>query len=178
MNNNITIRAMTPDDSALYRALRLKSLAEAPDAFGSTLAAEEAYPALRWRSRLELASSSGNDLPLLVLAEGAPIALAWAQCDAATPSVINLFQMWVDPAQRGQGVGLALLDSVVLWARRMKANAVQLGVASGQEAAVRMYLKAGFIPSGLAEPLREDSPLLSQPMRLLLDPLDAGRRLH
>jgi GNAT superfamily N-acetyltransferase len=178
MHDHITIRNMTADDSALYRALRLKSLADAPDAFGSTLEAEEAYPEQHWRARLERASVSGKDLPLLVFASGTPIALAWAKCDAASPEVINLFQMWVDPTRRGQGVGLALLDSVVLWATSMKASAVQLGVANGQEAAVRMYLKAGFVPYGLAEPLRDGSPLLSQPMRLMLDAVSADRRLH
>jgi GNAT superfamily N-acetyltransferase len=178
MHDTITIRSMTPDDVGLYRALRLKSLADAPDAFGSTLAAEEAYPEQHWRVRLELAGASGKDLPLLVFAAGTPIALAWAKCDPASPDVINLYQMWVDPARRGQGIGLALLDSVVLWATQLNASAIQLGVANAQEAAVRMYLKAGFIPFGLAEPLRDGSPLLSQPMRLMLDAVSADRRLH
>lgn len=178
MADNITIRTMTPDDCSLYRSLRLKSLADAPDAFGSTLAAEQAYPEQHWRSRLELAAVSDKDLPLLAFAADVPVGLAWAKCDAAAPDVINLYQMWVDPGQRGQGIALAVLDSVVLWAKQRGASVIQLGVANGQEAAVRLYLKAGFTPSGLAEPLREGSPLLSQPMQLMLDPLSGDRRLH
>lgn len=178
MNKEITIRTMTSDDWALYRDLRLKALADAPDAFGSTLEAEQDLPDEHWHTRLERASASGRDLPLMAWADGVPVALAYAKVDADAPGVINLFQMWVDPAHRGQGIALAMLDSVVSWAKSLHATAVQLGVASGQGAAMRIYLKAGFTPSGLAEPLRAGSPLLSQPMRLTLDPLSADPPLH
>ena len=178
MNKEITIRAMTSDDWALYRDLRLKALADAPDAFGSTLEAEQDLPDEHWHTRLERASTSGHDLPLMAWADGVPVALAYAKVDAEAPGVINLFQMWVDPAHRGQGIALAMLDSVVSWAKSLHATAVQLGVASGQGAAMRIYLKAGFTPSGLAEPLRAGAHLLSQPMRLTLDPLSADPPLH
>lgn len=178
MHNEITIRTITADDWALYRDLRLQALADSPDAFGSTLADEQALADEHWQMRLAAASVSGRDLPLMAWAGAEPVGLGWAKVDAAAPGVINLFQVWVAPSQRGQGIALAMLDCVVLWAKSMQATAVQLGVASGQNAAMRIYLKAGFTPSGLAEPLREGSHLLSQPMRLELDPFSADRPLH
>jgi len=168
---------MTAADADLYRALRLASLAEAPDAFGSTLAAEQAYPHDHWHTRLARAEAA-QDLPLLGLVDGVPVALAWAKIDPAGPGVVHLYQMWVEPRQRGQGIGLALLDSVIFWARKLEARAVHLGVATAQGAALRMYVKAGFVPLGLAETLRDGSPLQSQPMRLALDGAQQGRRLH
>lgn len=178
MNNDITIRTMTAEDWTHYRDVRLRALADAPDAFGSTLEDERGLPDEHWQKRLAAASVSGRDLPLMAWWGGVPVGLAYAKADASAAGVINLFQMWVDPAHRGRGIALAMLDSVMLWAKSIQATALQLGVASGQGAAMRIYLKAGFTPSGLAEPLRPGSQLLSQPMRLEIDPFSADRPLH
>ncbi|HEY0065374.1 MAG TPA: GNAT family N-acetyltransferase [Telluria sp.] len=125
-------------DWPTYRDLRLQSLAQAPDAFGSTLAAERAYTDEHWRGPLDLASSSGRDLPLLARAGGSAAGLAWAKVDPQQADAVNLFQMWVHPATRGRGIGLALVQAVIAWA------------------------------VGAPAPLREGTSLLSQAMHLQL----------
>ena len=66
------------------------------------------------------------------------------------------------------------MGRVISWARFRNAQSLQLGVTCGDTAAVRMYTALGFEPSGLVEPLRNESPLLAQNMRLILnDRLDS-----
>src|SRR6476469_5237758 len=55
------VRAMAPDDWRLWRDLRLSALADAPEAFGSSLADWETADERRWRRRLE-------DVPFNVIA--------------------------------------------------------------------------------------------------------------
>lgn len=164
-----TIRLLEPHDWPAYRQMRLRSLADSPDAFGSTLAEEQARPADAWAARLAAAAVSGRDRPLVAEAAGAPVGLLWAKVDATDASVVNLFQVWVAPEGRGCGVGASLLHEAILWARSANARSVQLGVTQGDTPAVRLYARAGFRPFGAPEPLRPGSPLLSQPMRLALE---------
>jgi GNAT superfamily N-acetyltransferase len=41
--------------------------------------------------------------------------------------VVNIFQVWVAPEYRGQGMAAALLRAAILWARSRRAKLVQLG---------------------------------------------------
>jgi len=162
------IRPLKPAEWRPYRELRLRALADSPDAFGSTLAAEQARPDEAWRERLEAAATSGQDLALVAEHQGALLGLVWAKRDAADTGVVNLFQMWVAPEVRGLGTGRGLLRGAVEWARGLGANVVQLGVTCGPTSAVRLYTREGFKPYGPAESLRPGSPLLAQCMRLVL----------
>lgn len=76
--------------------------------------------------------------------------------------------MWVAPEARGQGVAGALLDEAVRWASARSAVALQLGVTCTNDAALRLYQRAGFVDAGVREPLRPDSDLVEQRMRLTL----------
>ena len=161
------IRTLQAHEWDSYRALRLRSLADAPDAFGSTLAAEHGRSAEDWAGRLALAQVSGIDHPLVADEAGTLVGLLWAKVDGSDAAVVNIFQVWVAPEHRGRGVARAMLGEAVCWARARQARAVHLGVICGDTADSRLYLRAGFEPNGLPEP-RHGSPLFEQPMRLLL----------
>lgn len=169
MNKTVTIRRIEPEDSTIYRTLRLRSLLDSPDAFGSTWAGEEALPAEHWSGRLSAAAGSGKDCPLIAELGGMPAGLVWAKVDADDPTLVNLFQMWVAPECRGRGIASLLLGTAVAWARRRGVRVVQLGVTCGDTPAARLYTRAGFVAHGAVEPLRDGSPLLSQTMRLVLE---------
>ena len=168
----IRIRRFAPREWPAYRALRLRSLLDAPEAFGSSHAAEEAWAQELWMARLTAASVSGRDCPLLAEAEsdGAMLGLLWAKCDAADAGIVNLFQMWVAPEARGRGVAVALLDEAVAWARTIGARLVQLGVVTNNQAALQLYRRHGFSTAGEPAPIRPGSALLEQPMQLQLAP--------
>lgn len=163
-----TVRPFTAEEWPSYRAIRLRALLDAPDAFGSTLAAEEALAPETWAARLARSTSSGIDHALTAELHGALVGLAWAKVDANDATIVNLFQMWVAPEARGQGVAGALLDEAVRWARARSALALQLGVTCTNAAALRLYERAGFVDAGVREPLRPGSDLVEQRMRLTL----------
>ncbi|MBR7791388.1 GNAT family N-acetyltransferase [Undibacterium sp. FT147W] len=171
-----TIRPLTAQEWQQYRQIRLRSLADYPNAFGSTFAAEKDRSDEAWATRLLLATSSGKDYPLIAKISGvnsgdnnAFAGLLWAKEDATDTSVVNIFQMWVAPEYRGQGVATKLLREAIFWARSRCAKLVQLGVTCGDSAAIRLYLREGFRAIGSPEPLRPDSTLLAQTMRLVLE---------
>lgn len=170
----IHVRPLRPNEWPLYRDLRLRSLADAPDAFGSTHAQEAARPDAAWAARLDAARLSGRDHPLVAECDGEAAGLAWVKLDEAEPPAAALYQVWVAPSVRGLGVGTALLDAATAWARGAGAVALRLGVTWDESAAVRLYQRAGFEPVGPLEPLREGSALRSQPMQLALAAVPAG----
>lgn len=181
----VTIRRLRAHDWPAYRAVRLRSLADAPYAFGSSLALEESWRPELWMARLTAAETSGRDFPLIAEDAGAnasaagaadatdevplaPLGLVYAKCDAEQAGVVNLFQMWVAPEARGRGVAQALLQASIDWARSIGAQRMCLGVVCGNDAAARLYRRAGFRDVGAPEPLRPCSAALEQAMQLEL----------
>ena len=163
------IRPLYPDEWAIYRELRLRSLADAPDAFYSTLDAESARSAEDWAARLAAAAVSGADCPLVAELDGQPAGLVWAKMDSINPLLVHLFQMWVAPECRGKGVGRGLLDAALAWAREREVRFAELDVTLGNASALRLYERAGFKAVNAPVPMRAGSDLMLQQMRVVLD---------
>ena len=163
------IRPLYPEEWAVYRDLRLRSLADAPDAFYSTLESERARTPEDWAARLAAAAVSGKDCPLVAELEGNPAGLVWAKMDGINPALAHLFQMWVAPECRGRGVAQGLLDAALGWARERSARFIELDVTLGNSAAARLYQRAGFRAVNAPVPMRAGSGLMLQAMRLVLD---------
>lgn len=168
IHTDTVIRTLRADEWAAYRDLRLRALADSPDAYGSTLAAEQDRPAEAWAERLALAATSGRDYPLVADAGVALVGLAWAKRSADDPRVVDIFQMWVAPQSRGHGIAAALVREAVRWSREAGARAVRLGVETGNAAALRLYAREGFVNTGEPVPLRPGSHLMEQCMLLAL----------
>ncbi|MEO7495987.1 MAG: GNAT family N-acetyltransferase [Massilia sp.] len=164
MPEAITVRRFLPPDWPTYRQLRLRSLADSPDAFGSALAAEQQRDDAAWAARLSAAAPDQNH-PLVADLGGAAAGLLWAKLDATDPSVVNLYQMWVAPEARARGVAAALLGEAIDWARLRNGRLVQLAVTCGDTAAARLYRRAGFQDVG-APTSRPGTPLFEQVMQL------------
>lgn len=168
MNRSPSVDRFLPHEWRTYRDLRLRALAESPDAFGSTFEWESVRPDPEWARRLEAGARSPTDLPLVARVGEEAVGLAWGRIRDTELDVAHLFQVWVAPEHRGRGIARMLLDVVVAWAREAGACHVALDVTCGDSSAMRLYTQAGFRPSGDPQPLRPGSPLLKQPMRLVL----------
>ena len=169
------IRILQPADWPTYRDLRLGALAEAPYAFGSTYAEESQRADDVWAARLAAPALGGfrRACPLVAEVAGEPVGLVWIKLDGAGTGTgsgtgtASLYQVWVAPQARGLGVGAALLDAAIAWARGVRATAVHLDVTVGNGAAERLYARAGFVPVGAPVP-QPGKPLFEQAMTLAL----------
>ena len=159
-----TVRVAAAADWPLYRAVRLRALQDAPDAFGSSHAAEADRADAHWADRVAAAHGSGQDRLVLALRAQSVGGLVWCKRSAAEPGRADLLQMWVAPAARGLGIGGAMLDDVLAWASRAGASRVCRGVTTTNAAAMQLYQRRGFRAAGPTVPLREGSSLRVQPM--------------
>ncbi|MGK5739127.1 N-acetyltransferase family protein [Micromonospora sp. URMC 103] len=157
----IEIRVLSPDDWKLWREARLGALAEAPYAFGSRLAdwQGDGDREERWRDRLAIPGSHN----LLAHLDGRPVGMG-SGVPTPTAGTAELISLWVHPDARGRGVGDALVDAVARWAREAGADRLRLAVAAGNEAAVRLYERQGFVTTGELGDLMPDGVRREQVM--------------
>ena len=142
----IDIRSLEPDDWQVIRDIRLRSLADAPEAFTSEYDNEAGYDEARWRQmastgRWFVAADDGL-VGVAVGVNGPPGAMRTRE----------LVGMWVAPSHRRRGVARALLDTVKEWAVSEGAVTLRLGVREGNDQARAAYLRMGMCPSGDREP--------------------------
>lgn len=150
MSTSAVVAQLGPDDWAELRDIRLRALADAPDAFSVVLAEAEAYDDDLWRDRLATSN------PTYVVREaGSTVAMAGGFAPPDSP-VAYVWGMWTAPEARGRGHSSVLLDRVVTWARAV-GRTPHLHVTEGNDAARRLYVRSGFEPTGTWEPLREGS---------------------
>lgn len=135
----ITVRMLGEDDWELWRALRLRALADAPEAFCSTLAewSGAADVERRWRDRLA-------SVALNLVAEAGGDAVGMVSGAAPSGGVVELTSMWVAPEARGRGAGAALVAAVLSWAARRGARSVALDVRAQNAPAIALYARQGF----------------------------------
>ncbi len=162
----ISVRPISPHEWQKYRDIRLQALQDAPDAFGSTWAAEAAQADDHWSARIAAAAASGTDRALFAVNGEAVCGLVWCKLSVMEPSVADIYQMWVAPTARGLGAGRVLLDQALAWAKSCGTQRVRLGVTVADSPAMRLYQSHGFAPVGQPEPLRAGSALMAQAMEL------------
>ncbi|HKC19437.1 MAG TPA: GNAT family N-acetyltransferase, partial [Candidatus Dormibacteraeota bacterium] len=125
------------EEWAVYRRVRLDALREAPYAFGSTYAREKDRSEVEWRAAV---SSRAR---FVAEARAAVVGTAsGGDGDATTTAALTA--MWVDPRFRRQGVGEALLQRVIDWAREVGYDELLLWVVDGNHNAERLYERNGF----------------------------------
>jgi ribosomal protein S18 acetylase RimI-like enzyme len=135
------LRRIGPDDWELFREIRLSSLAESPDAFGSTLEREQGFAEDDWRRRL-----TG---PVYVVTDPGPVAVGGIFDESGT---LHVWGMWTDPAHRGRGHARRILDALIA-----PDAAAVLDVNVTNDAARAAYERYGFVGTGEIEPLRPGS---------------------
>jgi GNAT superfamily N-acetyltransferase len=151
----IAVRRLTPDDWRIWREVRLAALADAPYAFGSSLAREQAFDEAAWRERLDPASG----MSAVAMLDGRPVGAIGGYTPPGTAAVL-LIAMWAGPGLRGRGIGDALVGDLLAWTRDNGWRRVELRVADGNTAARRLFERHGFAPTGHAEPL-ESNPAVN-----------------
>ena len=111
MQAEITVRRVRAEEWERLRATRLRALADAPMAFGSTLADEQTRPDEFWRGRAAGGASDDDRATFIVERGGAWVGIGTCVLEegGAGERPAWVFGMWVDPAVRRQGMAQALL---------------------------------------------------------------------
>ncbi len=138
----VRIRRIAPDDGLTLRELRLRSIADAPNAFGQPLEEARGRPEKEWHRSAR--QSSHGDSRTWLLAEQDAHAIGLVQGRKRRPSTLLLFSMWVDPSARRLGVGRALIESLEAWGRGWDATETILWVYGANDEAIRFYRDLWF----------------------------------
>jgi len=138
----LIIEHLVSDSGERWRNIRLASLRDAPDAFGSTLADALSQTTQYWYDQIvDLAT-------FVAVLDGVDVGIARGvpsneiSCDA------YLVSMWVAPNARRRNVASKLIDAVSGWATAMKFSRLLLDVADINVAAMGLYKKKGFMATG------------------------------
>jgi ribosomal protein S18 acetylase RimI-like enzyme len=131
-------------EGSRLREIRLRALRDAPGAFCSTLAETESRPAESWTRQLEglptfVAAVAGQDVGMVRVVPGVA---------AGAHAAATLTSLWVAPTARGQGVGEALVEAVITWARATGFQTLELEVIDDNAPAIALYARKGFSPTG------------------------------
>lgn len=123
----------------MWRSLRLQALADAPQAFGSTLQEWQGTgdTETRWRNRLTF-------VPFNLLARFHGEFVGMVGATEEKEQTVELISLWVAPIYRGYGIGEVLVNAVVAWATEQNASYVALDVREDNERARALHLSSRF----------------------------------
>jgi RimJ/RimL family protein N-acetyltransferase len=146
---SVDVRRVDAAEWKELREVRLRALADAPDAFASTLEREAAFPDDVWRRRAQGGPASAN---FIVREDGVGVGTA-AVISEPVPGRMQLVGMWVDPQHRHRGIAQALIGEAVRWSREHQARELVAWVVEHNAAARTLYERVGFRPTDARQPL-------------------------
>jgi len=138
---------------SLHRDLRLRALRDAPDAFGETFADAAARPTSYWETLTRSVTEPERQVMLLACEDDDVLGSTYGLLDRERSGTGRVGGMWVDPAWRRRGVGRALLQGVLGWARERGLSCLGLWAPAHSPAAMALYRQAGFQETGTRRPL-------------------------
>ena len=139
----LAIGRIKPEDWPLLRDMRLRSLLDAPEAFGQTYENAAAESDDEWRAAAR-ASAAGKRRAWFIARDQQGEALGLVQARRRPETDCLLFSMWVAPTARRNGVGTALVEAVHGWAAGWGADRIVLWVFGANESAMSFYRRIGF----------------------------------
>ena len=123
----------------------MRALRDSPDFFGSTYALESAFPDATWVERAERSALAETSVTFVAESPAGWVGMVAGHLEDERRPQAGLFGLWVEQSARGAGVGLALTEAVVDWARTRGAKTVTLWVIESNVDAIRLYRRAGFL---------------------------------
>jgi GNAT superfamily N-acetyltransferase len=165
------IRRIRAGEGLKLRALRLQALADAPTAFGSTLAREEQFADELWHTRA--CNAAAGLASITVIAEHADrwvgmasgLLMGMEERDRVVPVLVGMF---VATQVRRFGIGVALVESIMHWARAGGHDQLYLWAVSANAPALALYRRCGFQVTGVTRPLSHIPDLTEQQMAAAL----------
>lgn len=152
----LQLKPVLPEDWRRLKDIRLRALADAPEAFGTTLVQAQAYSDAEWQARARRFSESPPAAGCLASVNGVPCGMASAFPSAEGTHAAELTAFWVAPEQRGQGVADAMVTLLIRWVAAQGFAVLEAGVVEDNHRAIAFYKRVGFTETGQSEPFRGD----------------------
>jgi GNAT superfamily N-acetyltransferase len=147
-SNPLIVRRLAPDDAPAYMRLRAESLVREPLHFGASPQTDRFKDESVTRERL----GGGERSPVFGAFDGDRLVGAVGLvCESALKAAhrATVWGTYVDPSQRGRGVGRALMGALLEHARGLAGiDWVQLDVSTVADDARRLYERCGFVAWG------------------------------
>jgi len=126
------------------REIRSRALLDSPDAFGTTIEEHEAQNADVWKRWI----SSPSGAVFIAQRNDADVGIAMSAPYLDRDGAAGLFGMWIAPEARGVGLAAKLIYAIIEWARDSDCARLLLDVGDENDAAIRLYQRCGFVPTG------------------------------
>lgn len=142
----VSVRRIRAEEALPLREIRMAALGDAPQAFTTTLADVRDQPMAFWADRART-NASGHDMATFVAEDVGGAWVGMVACYHPVPGdpEAELVAMWVAPEARGGGAAAALVGTVLDWAAEIGAPRVGLWVVRGNQPAIRLYERCGFV---------------------------------
>lgn len=160
------VRPIRASEWRALRSLRLEALLDSPLAYGSTHEREVLRSDQDWRERAADEAAGDEEVAFAAIAADRWVGMARGYLE---PPDAHLIAVYVTPDWRQRGVGRAVSQAVVAWARERAARAVILSVSDWNDVARRVYESIGFVPTGVQKSLPWNPSVTESEMRLELD---------
>ena len=164
------IRRLTPADAGAYIELRQEALQSEPFAFASSIEDDQAQSPALIEKML-----TGNEGAIFgyFTPSLAGIAGIYRQTDRKSRHKAQLWGVYVTRSHRGRGVGTALVEAALSFARSLDGvRVVQLCVTERSTVALDLYRRSGFVIWGTEPAALQvgDESLAEHHMYLMLKP--------
>lgn len=157
------IEPITPLNALVFKAVRLRALRDAPQAFSSTYAKETQFSDSEWLTRVERMNGERGG-GFLAMDGGTPCGIVGSFLDEKDSTRAWIVSMWTAPTHRRQGIGQLLMREAADWASLRRVRHLLLMVASNNESAIRFYERLGFIRTGRTERYPNDPAVIEYEM--------------
>ncbi len=144
------VRLLDAADAGAFRGLRLAGLEESPASFGSSVEDEQFRSAGEWAGR---ASPTDTSAVFGAFVDSGLVGVVRVvrEPGAKQSHRASIASMYVAPQARGQGIASELLGRALSHARGWGGvRQVELAVTVGNDSAIRLYRRVGFVEYGRA----------------------------
>ena len=142
----LEVNPLSAQDWSLLKSVRLKALADAPEAFCTTLIQAQSWPDEEWQARAVRFATGTHEMAWIAYFHDAPCGMTTCYLLENVPiPTSSLAAVWVDPKFRRQGVGEALIDAAVRWSESRSVERVEARVTEHNGKAIAFYERVGFV---------------------------------
>lgn len=155
------MKLLAPDQWFMLRDIRLRALRESPRAFLSTYEREKSHSEDQWRAEF-----NRGDWNIRFLGDR-PVGLLGTTREPDAPAhECYLEYLWVSPGCRRSGIAFSMVTVILGRLQTSGVRTAFLWVLDGNDAATRLYKRAGFVSTNYRQPLPADPERSEERMRL------------